>query len=129
MPKSPATAAAGAAEEPDQENPVPSISEEMESKENDTPEETEEDIKVKIAEVAAKHAITFVLHNLPSQERANFLTSHSHEDVVIAVTGLTGTRKSTFIKYLTKMNFNIGHSLKSCKVTAAGDIGLGQTSC
>lgn len=129
MPKSPATAAISAVEEPSQEIPVPSVSEGMESKENETPKETEEDIEAKIAEVAAKHTIPFVLHDLPCQGSANFLTFYSHEDVVIAVMGLTGTRKSTFIKYLTKINVKIGYSLKSCKITAAGDIVLGQTSC
>ncbi|MCJ1314185.1 hypothetical protein MMC25_007865 [Agyrium rufum] len=38
----------------------------------------------------------------------------THTDVVIAVMGLTGTGKSTFIELLTKSGLKIGHSLKSC---------------
>jgi hypothetical protein len=45
MSKSPATAAVSAVEEPSQEKPVPSVSKEMESRENETPKETEEDIE------------------------------------------------------------------------------------
>ncbi len=39
----------------------------------------------------------------------------SLEDVYVAVMGVTGAGKSTFIEKLTGKKINIGHSLFSCK--------------
>jgi ABC-type proline/glycine betaine transport system ATPase subunit len=39
----------------------------------------------------------------------------SHEDEIIAVMGITGVGKSTFIEHLTKVGLKIGHSLQSCE--------------
>jgi GTP-binding protein EngB required for normal cell division len=38
-----------------------------------------------------------------------------NEDVVIAVMGVTGAGKSTFISQLTKEEVVVGHSLSSCR--------------
>lgn len=43
------------------------------------------------------------------------LTFNSHEDVVIAIMGLTGTGKSTFIELLAQAGVPIGHGLASCE--------------
>lgn len=37
------------------------------------------------------------------------------DDIVIAVMGVTGSGKSTFIQYFTEEPLHIGHSLESCK--------------
>lgn len=37
------------------------------------------------------------------------------QDVVIAVMGVTGAGKSTFISHLTTENVGIGHGLEGCK--------------
>ena len=37
------------------------------------------------------------------------------QDVVIAVMGMTGAGKSTFISYLTNENVGIGHGLEACE--------------
>lgn len=43
------------------------------------------------------------------------LTLASPEDVVIAVMGITGAGKSTFINHLVDQDVKIGHELVSCE--------------
>jgi hypothetical protein len=41
------------------------------------------------------------------------------EDVVIAIMGVTGTGKSTFIQQLVQSGVKVGHSLRSCTINQA----------
>jgi len=40
---------------------------------------------------------------------------HSKDDIIIAVMGVTGAGKSTFISLLSNEEIKIGHGLQSCK--------------
>lgn len=43
------------------------------------------------------------------------LTSDSSNDIVIAVMGITGAGKTTFIQHFCRQDLNVGHGLQSCK--------------
>ena len=69
-----------------------------------------------IADAAAKLKITYVRAS-SQQEMCSANTPRRDEDVIIAVMGLTGVGKSSFIKQLSDDQILIGHDLNSCKMS------------
>ena len=59
-----------------------------------------------------KYHIRCVIQCLPLGCRLKLL--YRPQDVVIAVMGMTGAGKSTFISHLTNENVGIGHGLEAC---------------
>lgn len=47
--------------------------------------------------------------------------SSSKEDIIIAVMGVTGAGKSTFVSLLSGEDIEIGHGLQSCKTPQTKD--------
>lgn len=47
--------------------------------------------------------------------KTDYFVSSSKEDIIIAVMGVTGAGKSTFVSLLSGEHIEIGHGLQSCK--------------